>query len=157
MKTTLEWVISIAETISNRIFDPKKTIEWEEEQLERLEQKFKEVRSNEESLEKSIADTPMEDINKSIKYLKNSAINFQCPVCRGVHVEMARYLLSYDCKTGLIEKGVPHKDLDAAFNEQCKPEIEQKIEELKRELNIDRFTERESRSAFAGIVSRQFN
>ena len=136
----------------------KDILQWELEELRKIRMELEQRRpfSDEDfarttrALEEA---SKIEDVERAIEYLKASAKQLICPICRALHVHMIEYLLRYDYKTKLVEQGVPIDKL----NEEIKkygPEIKRKVDEIRKELKIDVISLRESRKKFLEIITK---
>jgi len=98
------------------------------------------TREEQRAIESIREATDVENVEESIKLLTRSAKNFVCPICRSLHLHMIHYLLWYDAITKLREEGVPEDKILDEYEKRFKKVIEQRVEQLKKELLIDDYS-----------------
>jgi negative regulator of replication initiation len=110
------------------------------------------TREEQKAIESIREATDVENVEESIELLKKSAKNFVCPICRSLHLHMIHYLLWYDAITKLREEGVPEDKILDEYEKKYKKMIEQRIEQLKKELLIDDYSFEKANERFVQML-----
>ena len=126
----------------------KLILEWELQELRKLREELEGRKDYDKAVKVIEEASKIEDVDKAIEYLKSAGKNILCPFCRALIIHMIEYLYKYKVKTELAEQGL---DIEKEFKKR-EHEVKEFVERVKRELNVDDYSLKQSRKDFASMI-----
>lgn len=159
MMTTVQFLIDVMKKVVESAYSPSSLLEYKEKEINRLITIFENrsvengssisTSEEEEFTERSIRESrEIDDVDRAIDYLRKAGEHLACPICRGAILANIGYLLTYDAKTRLLEEGIPYEQVDEVYEKRLKNEVERRLNELRRELRVDSYSEKEGKMRF---------